>query len=160
MPALPFDIRVIAVGKLRKSVFDAACREFEQRLTRYVRFEMVEVRDVVGRMKDASAALHEEGEAVLKAKRRDSALIVLDRRGIAHDSHGLARYLHNLAETGSRKTDFVIGGPLGVDEKIKESAFASLSLSQLTFPHELARALLLEQLYRACTILRNENYHK
>ena len=160
MPVLPFDIRVIAVGKLRRSLFDAACQEYEQRLTRYVRFKMVEVRDVVGKMKDEGAALHEEGVGILKAKRHDGTLIVLDRSGAAYDSLGLARYLQNLAQSRNRKIDFVIGGPLGVNERIKESAFASLSLSQLTFPHELARALLLEQLYRACTILRNENYHK
>ncbi len=100
-----------------------------------------------------------EGEAVLKLLQKDDFLIVLDEKGKQFQSEGVASMIQQCANASHKNMIFLIGGAYGVDESIMQRANLSWSLSKLVFPHQLVRIILAEQLYRACTILRNENYH-
>jgi 23S rRNA (pseudouridine1915-N3)-methyltransferase len=160
MPVFPLHIRLIAVGKLRGSIWLPALTEYSQRLQHYAKFDLVEVRDVVGKGLPEAAALAEEGKAIAQTLESNDYLVVLDRAGKSINSEQLAQLLRQQIDAGIRKMDFTIGGPVGLDTKIIERANLRLSLSAMTLPHELARVVLLEQLYRAFTILRGEPYHK
>jgi 23S rRNA (pseudouridine1915-N3)-methyltransferase len=160
MPLFPLHLRLIAVGKLRGSIWLPAATEYLRRLRHYVNVDLIEVRDVVGRGLPDNAALAEEGKALAQVLEPTNFLIASDHTGKAFTSEQFAGFLHRQIDTGIRKIDFVIGGPVGLDPRILAAANLRLSLSAMTFPHELARVVLLEQLYRAFTILRGEPYHK
>jgi 23S rRNA (pseudouridine1915-N3)-methyltransferase len=160
MPLFPLHLRLITVGKLRGSIWLPAAAEYVKRLHRYVDFDLVEVRDAAGKGLPNSAALAEERKAISQALEAGNYLVVLDREGKSLSSEQLAQTLRRQIDAGIRKMDFVIGGPVGLDERIIVKANLRLSLSAMTLPHELARVVLLEQLYRAFTILRGEPYHK
>lgn len=160
MPLFPINLRLIAVGKLRGSIWLPAAAEYGQRLRRYVDFDLVEVRDAVGKGLPDEAARAEEGTAIAQVIATGNYLVALDRAGKPLSSEQLAQVLRRQIDTGIRKMDFVIGGPVGLDAQIIAKANLRLSLSAMTLPHDLARVVLLEQLYRAFTILRREPYHK
>ncbi len=160
MPFFPLQIRLLAVGKLRDPIWTPAVTKYGQRLQNYAKFDLVEVRDAVGKGLPDSAALAEEGKIIAHALESGNYLVALDRQGKPFSSEQLAQTLQKLIDTGIRKMDFVIGGPVGLDHSILTKANLRLSLSAMTLPHELARVVLLEQLYRALTILRGEPYHK
>jgi 23S rRNA (pseudouridine1915-N3)-methyltransferase len=160
MPLFPLHIRLIAVGKLRGSIWLQAIREYEHRLQRYASLELIEVRDAVGKGLPDATALIEEGKDIARVFEPGNYLIALDREGKPMSSEQLAEFLRRQIDSGIRKMDFVIGGPVGLDSKIIAGANLRLSLSTMTLPHELARVVLLEQLYRAFTIMRGEPYHK
>lgn len=160
MPLIPLHIRLIAVGKLRGSIWLPAATEYGRRLRRYADFEVVEVRDAVGKGLPDDAARAEEGKAIAQILESGNHLIALDRQGKAFGSEQFAQNLRRQIDAGIRKMDFVIGGPVGLEASIIAKANLRLSLSAMTLPHELARVVLLEQLYRAFTILRGEPYHK
>jgi 23S rRNA (pseudouridine1915-N3)-methyltransferase len=151
-------ITIIAVGKVREKQWQAALAEYKKRLHFYTNFKLVEVKDAVGRFPDTTA-VQREGEQLLKAAADSNRTILLSAEGKAMDSSGLARFLQTQIERYGRLA-FLIGGPLGFAAEVTAAADEQLSLSRLTFPHELARVILLEQLYRAFTILNNEPYHK
>ena len=100
-----------------------------------------------------------ESETILDWLQKDDYLVVLDGKGKEMDSEGLARFLQSRSNESLKKLVFLIGGAYGLDEAVLTRANYQWSLSRLTFPHQLVRLLLAEQLYRACTILRNEKYH-
>jgi 23S rRNA (pseudouridine1915-N3)-methyltransferase len=160
MSLFPLHIRLIAVGKLRGSIWLPAVTEYSQRLQHYAKFDLVEVRDVVGKGLPEAAALAEEAKAIDQTLESNNYLVALDRAGKSISSEQLAQLLRKQIDAGIRKMDFIIGGPVGLDTQIIERANLRLSLSAMTLPHELARVVLLEQLYRAFTILRGEPYHK
>jgi len=160
MPVFPLQIRLLAVGKLRGAIWLPAVTEYSQRLQRYVKLDLLEIRDSIGKGLPDAAALVEEGKVIAQSLESGNYLIALDREGKSFDSVRLAQMLQKQIDAGIRKMDFVIGGPVGLDQKIVAKANLRLSLSALTLPHELARVVLLEQLYRALTILRGESYHK
>lgn len=151
-------VRVLAVGKLRDPGVRASCDDYLARVRRYLR---VEVREVTARGHGGPAAerLRAEGRALLGALPRDCTVIALTRTGRAEDSNRFARRVGAWQQAG-RDTALVIGGAFGLDAAVVERSDAQLSLSPLTLPHELARLVLLEQLYRAATILNGEPYHK
>jgi 23S rRNA (pseudouridine1915-N3)-methyltransferase len=160
MAFFPLHIRLIAVGKLRGSIWQPAASEYGQRLQRYVNFHLVEVRDAVGKGLPDHAARVEEGRRIAELVEPGNYLIALERERKSFGSEQFAQLLRRQMETGIRQMDFVIGGPVGLDAQIIAKANLRLSLSAMTLPHELARVVLLEQLYRAFTILRGEPYHK
>ncbi len=100
-----------------------------------------------------------EGEIVLQWLRQEDFLVALDERGKNLTSEGLANFIQQRATESTKNVVFLIGGAFGLDESILKRANFKLSLSNLTFPHQLVRLILAEQVYRACTILRNEKYH-
>lgn len=159
MPQTIGRIDLIAVGKIRSKPWQLAQADYEKRLGYYTRFNLVEVKDFVGRGQPDAVALQKEGDLLLKAAGGAGRIILLTPEGDSPTSPKLARYLQKQIELYGRLA-FLIGGPLGFADEVIAAAHDQLSLSPLTFTHELARVILLEQLYRAFTILNGESYHK
>jgi len=152
-------ILIAAVGRIRTPYWKAAQEEYLGRLNRYTAARLVEVKDAVGRGGPDDVAAGKEGRLLLEASRGAGRRIALDGGGRQLDSPGLARFLEKqLAVYG--KLALLVGGPVGLPAAALETCEERLSLSSLTLPHELARVLLLEQLYRAATIVSGEKYHK
>lgn len=152
-------ITVVAVGKMRTAHWLAAQTDYTSRLSRYTSFDLIETKDAVGRGRPDDVAMQKEGELLLAAAARANQTILLSAEGKTYSSPGLARTLRRQIEQHGHLA-FLIGGPLGFSDEVRAAAAGTLSLSPMTFPHELARIMLLEQLYRAFTILRGEPYHK
>ncbi|MBR4457944.1 MAG: 23S rRNA (pseudouridine(1915)-N(3))-methyltransferase RlmH [Clostridia bacterium] len=155
---------VIAVGQLREKPFRAMADEYLKRLSRYGKYREIELNDLP-EPANSSPALEEqirrkEGEAILKAIRPGDYVIALTIPGRQWDSPALARHLEVLAASGRGDPVFVIGGSLGLSPEVIARADEELSMSAMTFPHQLARVMLLEQLYRCCRITAGERYHK
>lgn len=154
---------VLCVGKLRERYWREAADEYKKRLSRFGRIEEIEVADRP-EPGNASAAdemrvLREEGADLLKRIRPDDVVIALCIEGKAMTSPDLARTLAQ-EEGSGRRVVFVIGGSLGLAPEVVARAQRKLSFSPMTFPHQLARVMLLEQVYRACKINAGERYHK
>ena len=159
MPRAIGHLTVAAVGRLREPHWQAAQDEYVRRLRRYTDFQLVEVKDVIGRALPDTAAAAREGEALLAAAPRGARLVLMTAGGRQHSSPELAAWLQTqLEQVGTLA--FLIGGPVGFDPATIAAAHEQLALSRLTLPHELARVVLLEQLYRAFTIIHGEPYHK
>lgn len=158
MPRAIGHITVATVGKLRERHWQAAQDEYARRLRNYTDFKLVEVKDAVGRSLPDSVALAREGEGLL-ASVRGSRIILMSSTGKQFSSPELSAYLQGQLESYGDLA-FLIGGPLGFDDVLVAAAHDQLSLSRMTFTHEMARIILLEQLYRAFTILNGEPYHK
>ncbi|MBK7894571.1 MAG: 23S rRNA (pseudouridine(1915)-N(3))-methyltransferase RlmH [Anaerolineaceae bacterium] len=152
-------LTLATVGKIKNKAWLAAQNDYVKRLGRYTTLDLIEVKDVVGRSIPDEVALAKEGEQLLQAVADSSRLIALTPTGKLVSSPNLAVWLQNRVEVYGRIA-FLIGGPLGFSDDVLAACHEQISLSPLTFTHELARILLLEQLYRACTILAGEQYHK
>lgn len=149
-------LRIVAVGKMREPYAQQACAEFCKRLQRFLRVEILEIR--ASSRRDPRAALEEEGERIVHAVGPQDCVWLLDGGGTQLDSIELSREFARL-EDGSAIWTVVIGGAFGCSNRVHERADFAWSLSRLTFLHEWARAIVLEQLYRAAKIARNEPYH-
>jgi 23S rRNA (pseudouridine1915-N3)-methyltransferase len=153
-------VALVVVGRVR-GMMDAPVAEFERRARRYFPLEVVEVKEEsASRGRTSQQVMEEEGKRLLARVPTGAEVVALDRRGAAWSSERLARYLDELAIRASPGAAFLIGGAFGLSEEVLARADHRLSLSALTFPHELARLMMAEQLYRAGTILRGEPYHK
>lgn len=157
-------ITVIAVGKLKEKYLKEGMTEYTKRLSRFCELEIIEVEDekIPENLSIAqeNQAKKKEGDRVLKRFKDGSTLIVLDVMGKKTDSEGFAEKLKSFFVSGSSHITFVIGGSTGIDESLIRRADFRLSLSEMTFPHQLARLILLEQLFRAFKIINGETYHK
>lgn len=147
---------VMAFGKLRSRELAAVAADYAKRLARYSPAEVVELRDERG--EDASARRKEAGR-LEDALRPGDFVVLLDERGKELSSRELAALISERARSAAGRLVFLVGGPFGVADEVRARARQVLSLSRMTLPHELARVVLLEQLYRAWTILRGEKYH-
>ncbi len=155
-------ITLFCVGKATGPV-GSAISEYEDRVRRYWRFESIELKAGTGKTRrppDPEFVKGKEEERILARIPEGGDVIALTRAGRALDSKGLARLLEEKALRSTKHLSFVIGGAHGLGEGVLGRASLKLSLSAVTLPHEIARLLLAEQLYRAGTILRNEPYHK
>lgn len=150
---------IIAVGKIKEKHWRVAQADFLQRLNRYTTAQVVEVKDVVGRSIPDAVAMEKEGVQLLSSAQAYQRRILLSPEGKLMTSEALARFLQKEVVDYGRIA-FLIGGPLGFSPEVIAAADEQISLSPLTFTHEMARVTLLEQLYRACTILAGEQYHK
>ena len=157
-------ITVIGVGKIKEKYFTDAIKEYAKRLSRYCKLEIVEVADEktpdsasdnVNRMIKAK-----EGERLLSCIKDDMYVIALAIDGKMLDSVELSEKIASLGISGKSDIAFVIGGSLGLDDKMLQRADYKLSFSKMTFPHQLMRVILLEQIYRSFRIMKNEPYHK
>ena len=151
-------IRLVVVGRPRGPLAEASA-EYERRLSRALRFEVVEVREEALQHGTAAEVLAREARRLaphLDGWRR----VVLDRTGATLTSEDLARQLRDWEERPPQRTALVVGGSHGLDPTIAARADLRLSLGALTLPHQLARVVVVEQLYRATTILRGEPYHR
>lgn len=158
MARFPGQIDVIAVGKIRTRHWLAAQDEYLGRLERYVTVRLVELKDSVGSVPDV-VALQREGVLLLEASRMAPRKVALTPVGEQRDSLALAQWLRQQLEQ-VRHIALLIGGPLGFAPEVLTACHEQLALSRLTLPHELARVVLLEQLYRVMTLLNGEKYHK
>ncbi len=149
-------VSVVAVG--RPGPLAPAIREYERRAARYWRLEAAEA--PAARGANPRAALRREAEAVRKRLRDGFSRVALTREGDRWSSRELARWLERLATGAAPGVHFLVGGAFGIEPSLRDACCRRLSLSSLTLPHDLARLVLAEQLYRAGTILRNEPYHK
>jgi len=145
-------IGLICTGKLKESFFVDACEEYAKRLGRYCALERVELPE--------SGDVERDGEAVLKKLAPDAYVVALCVEGKPYSSQELAELLRACANRGKSRVCFVIGGSDGLSPAVKERANARVSMSRMTFPHHLARVMVLEQIYRAFTILEGGKYHK
>lgn len=156
-------VRILCVGKLKERYFEDACAEFQKRLGRFCNFEIVEVPDEKApeslHPKDELLVLDKEGKRLMRAIGEKDFVVALAIDGRQMTSEAFAAFLEE-KEIEARPLMFVIGGSLGLSNEVYARADMRLSFSKMTFPHRIARLLLLEQLYRGFKIRRNEAYHK
>ena len=156
-------IDVVCVGKLKEKYWRDAAQEYLKRLTRYGRVEIIEVPDQPAAEKLSEAqekqVTEAEGEKILSRIKPDAHIIALDGRGKVMDSPQFSGFLMDLEQQG-RDVAFVIGGSLGLSPQVLKAAKTHISLGSMTWPHQIARILVLEQIYRGYRIARNEPYHK
>lgn len=157
------EVYIVAVGKVREQFILLGLEEYEKRLKRYIKLKIREADEERIPKNPAPGEIERvlltEGRSLLKLLPREAYTVVLDREGRMLSSEELAAWLGELALRGYHRVAFVIGGTLGLSPEVKERAQATISFSRLTFPHQLVRLLLLEQLYRALKIQRGEPYH-
>lgn len=152
-------VMLVSVGRPRGDLA-AAIAEYERRSARYFTFEAVEVKEHSARGADAVRAMEEEGKRLLARVPAGVELVALHRRGRTWSSEQLSAYFAELGLRASPGAAFVIGGAFGLSREVLDRANRLLSLSSFTLPHELARLVMTEQIYRAGTIARGEPYHK
>lgn len=157
-------ISILCVGKVKEKFYRDAIDEFSKRLSRYCKLEIIEVADekTVEEASDTEIKIvkDKEGERLLKNIKEDAYVICLCIDGKQLDSEELSEKMEQLAIQGKSHICFVIGGSLGLADAVIRRADFKLSFSKMTFPHQLMRVILLEQIYRAYRIMNNEPYHK
>lgn len=154
-------IKIIVVGKTKETSLRSLERSYLERIARHTRVDLVTIRQEKSpRGCTGSRTLKAEGKRILRELHKGDYLVVLDIGGQELTSPELARSLEQHLISAARRLAFVTGGPLGLDDAVKKRADLLLSFSKLTFTHEMIRVLLLEQLYRAWTLLSGEKYHK
>ena len=158
------NIRIIAVGKLNEKYWRDAVEEYAKRLGAYCSLEMVEIKESPLRANpseaDEEAVKTAEGEDILRHISKGDYVITLEIKGRGLTSEQLADKMAGLALDGKSSIAFVIGGSLGLSPAVSRRADFKLSFSAMTFPHQMMRVILLEQIYRSFKINRNETYHK
>lgn len=154
-----YQIKIITVGKLKEGHWKSACEEYFKRMRPFARVEVIEVKEESFiKQSEKKRVLDQESKRIGEHIPRDSFVIALDREATQYSSERLAKAIRQIGEVGELIV-FVIGGPLGMSSTLCEKAHLRLSLSQLTLPHQLARVVLMEQLYRAMTIVHGKQYH-
>ena len=157
-------ITCVVVGKIKEKYFTDAIKEYSKRLSRYCKLEIVELADEKtpdGASEAEEAAIREkEGERILKALKDDAYVIALAIEGKMLGSEELAEKIEKLGVGGVSQIVFVIGGSLGLSSQVMKRADYALSFSRMTFPHQLMRVVLLEQIYRSYRIMNHQPYHK
>lgn len=153
-------IQFWAIGKNNEAYIKTGVEDFTKRISNYypVKWNIIPVPKNAGMMSEMDLK-KKEGELVLEWLDKNDYLVALDERGKQMNSEGLASFLQVKANKSVKNLVFLIGGAFGLDDTILKRANYTWSLSQLTFPHQLVRLMLAEQVYRACTIIRNEKYH-
>lgn len=158
------NITFVTVGKMKEKYFRDAVAEYQKRLSKYCKLEIVEVADekTPDRASETEEAQIKQKEAIriLKAVRDNAYCIALAIDGKKRDSVNLAEHIEQLGLSGKSNLVFVIGGSLGLHESVTQRADETLSFSDMTFPHQLMRVILMEQIYRSFRILNGEPYHK
>ena len=158
------NIRIVCVGKLKEKYLKEACDEYVKRLTKYCRLDIIELKEAKlpenASPADEEKVKIEEGKAILSKLFEKEYVITLEVLGKQLSSIELAEKISNLGVSGNADIAFVIGGSLGLSKEVSKRSNFSLSFSKLTFTHQMMRVLVLEQIYRAFKIARNENYHK
>jgi 23S rRNA (pseudouridine1915-N3)-methyltransferase len=158
------NISIVTVGKLKEKYLKQGIEEYLKRLTAYAKVEIIEVADEKAPEELSELEMEQvkqkEGERILAKISQDTHVIALAINGKMQSSEELADTLDKLATYGKSKIAFVIGGSLGLSEEVLKRANEQLSFSKMTFPHQLMRLILVEQIYRAFRINRGEPYHK
>lgn len=150
-------IKIICVGKIKEAFFRDAIDEYKKRLSKYTAIEIIEVQDEG--LTDQKTAIKKESEKILKVVNQKDFIITMEIEGKELSSQELASKIDNIFNINNNIT-FIIGGSYGLSDEVKQLSNFKLSFSKLTFPHQLFRIILLEQIYRAFKINNNESYHK
>ncbi len=157
-------ITLIAVGKIKEKFYTEALSEYSKRLSKYVKLEVIEVADEKtpdqASEREKAQILDKEAQRILAKLPNGAYVVPLAIEGKMLSSEGLSEKLAELGLQGDSHVAFIIGGSLGLADSILDRADFKLSFSKMTFPHQLMRVILLEQVYRAFRIMRNEPYHK
>ncbi len=158
------NISIICVGKLKEKYWVDAIAEYSKRLSAYCNLEILEVKEARlpenASPADEEKVKAEEGKGILSHVKKDTYLVTLEIKGKSLSSEGLAEKIDTLAIDGKSNVAFAIGGSLGLSPEVSARADFKLSFSAMTFPHQMIRVFLLEQIYRAFKINRGETYHK
>ena len=146
--------------KTRDASVKELIRQYLERVNRFGRVEILELRDRTDVGSESRTIIDKEGKDILSRTAEDSFVVALDERGRQLDSRAFARFIDDHRTAGTKQITFVIGGHLGLSDEVRTRADFVLGLSRMTFTHEMARALLLEQVYRAFTIIHDLPYQK
>ncbi len=154
------NIKLLAVGKTDNKNLQSLIDDYSKRLSFYIKFEL----EIIPELKNAknlseSQQREKEGELIVSKLSITDQLVLLDENGSKFSSVGFANYLQGKMNSGIKTLVFVIGGPYGFSETIYKKAHSKISLSEMTFSHQMVRLFVVEQLYRGFTILKNEPYH-
>ena len=157
-------IRIICIGKLKEKYWTSAAAEYSKRISGYANIEIVELKE--SRLPsnpseaDENSVLIREGQNILNKIKESDHVIAMEVEGEQLESVEVAKKIQHAFDTKSSTIDFVIGGSLGLSDEVKKRVDYGLSFSKMTFPHQMARIMLLEQIYRAFKINSGETYHK
>lgn len=144
-------IKIICVGKIKENYLNDLIDDYKLRISKYHKIEIIELKD---------SNIKEESDLILKTINTKDYNILLDIESQEYTSLELSKYIDNIFTNINSNITFIIGGSLGVDNRVKDIVNSKISFSKLTFPHGLFRGILLEQIYRSFKILNNESYHK
>ena len=158
------NIQIICIGKLKEKYWTDAIKEYSKRLSRFCTLEIVELKESLlpanASPADEEKVKFEEGKEILKAIKDGTYVITLEIKGKSLSSEELAQKIDDLGIMGRSNVAFVIGGSLGLSPEVSKRSDFKLSFSRMTFPHQMVRVILLEQIYRSFKINRHEAYHK
>jgi 23S rRNA (pseudouridine1915-N3)-methyltransferase len=152
-------ISLLCVGKTDSKEISSLLEDYEKRLRHYIRFERIELPDVKRKNLSPAQQKSAEAELLLKKLSPPDQVILLDEKGKEFRSVEWSAQLESKMIQGTKRLVFLVGGPYGFDEQIYQRADSKISLSRMTFSHQMVRLFFVEQLYRAFTIIRNEPYH-
>jgi 23S rRNA (pseudouridine1915-N3)-methyltransferase len=153
------EINVISVGSIKEKYMQELISDYKKRISKYAQIDLIELKDESNKVNE-NIVKEIEGERIISSIKDGFFVILLDLRGQMLDSVSLSKKIDEITTYQSSKIAFVIGGSYGVSDAVKKRANYSLSISKMTFPHQFARGILLEQIYRSFKILSNETYHK
>jgi len=157
-------ITVISVGKIKEKYFVSAIEEYEKRLKRYASMNLIELKDEAVpdtlSENERRIVLEKEGQRIIEKIPHGSYVVALCVEGKQISSEELSEFINNSALSGKSHITFIIGGSLGLSDEVKKKADFKLSFSKMTFPHRLMKVILMEQIYRAFTIIEGKTYHK
>jgi len=152
-------ITLILVGKTSSSDIKNICADYTKRINHYVKMEEIVIENAANKISDTNKVKAKEGELILKKIAPGDYVILLDDKGKEYTSTQFATYLEGLFNQSLKNICFVVGGAYGFSDELYKRANTKLSLSKMTFSHQIVRAIFAEQLYRAFTIMHNEPYH-
>lgn len=158
------NVKILCVGKIKEKFYKDAISEYSKRLSKYCSLDIVEVQDEKTSENASDNEINivkdKEGERILKHLKDRDYVISLAIEGAQKDSVSFSKHIENLGISGKSSIVFIIGGSLGLSNEVLKRSDELLSFSKMTFPHQLMRVVLLEQIYRAMRIMNNEPYHK
>lgn len=153
-------ISLIAIGKTDQKHLQSLIEDYTKRLKHYVKFELVVIQDIKNSKHLSEAEQkRKEGELILKQLQNTDVLFLLDENGKTYSSEQFSGFLQKQMNSGIKRLVVVIGGPYGFSEDVYKAARGQISLSRMTFSHQMVRLFIIEQIYRGFTILKNEPYH-
>ncbi|MDD2385589.1 MAG: 23S rRNA (pseudouridine(1915)-N(3))-methyltransferase RlmH [Bacteroidales bacterium] len=154
------NIQLLVIGKTDKTHIKTGIEEYVKRINRYCKFEIKIIKDIKNSKKMSESVQKKlEGEKIIAEVSTSDQMVLLDEKGKQTNSKDFAVFLNKTLVSGAKNLIFVIGGPYGFSEEVYKRANAKISLSKMTFSHQLVRIIFAEQLYRAFSILNNEPYH-
>ena len=152
------NIKLVVIGETNNTNLKVLIDHYTNKLNHYIKFDLIIIKDPKKKLTE-SIQIQKEGEKILSILKKNEFIILLDENGEHKSSVGFSKFIQKKLNSGMKTLTFVIGGPYGFSKEIKSMSNYQLSLSKMTFSHEMIRLFFTEQLYRAFSILKNEPYH-